>query len=230
MPNGYSDAMRIFTKILKPVFGHLRQEGHLSVIFVDDSYLQGDTKQECMNNIKATVDLLLKLGFIVHEKKSVLKPTQKIEFLGFIIDSNSMTIEINREKAEHILLKIRKFLQNPSPTIRKLAFVVGSVISIFPAIPLGKLHYRALEKEKISLLKEKCGNYEAKILSLNKHAIEDLKWWLGAIPNAKNNINTPQADFVINIDVSETGWGATDGSNPSWGFWSENDKNTTLTI
>ena len=70
-----------------------------------------------MNNIKATVDLLLKLGFIVNEK-SVLKPTQKIEFL---IDSNSMTIEINREKTEHILLKIRKFLQNPSTTIRKLA-------------------------------------------------------------------------------------------------------------
>ena len=39
MSNGYSNAMRIFTKILKPVFGHLRQEGHLSVIFVDDSYL-----------------------------------------------------------------------------------------------------------------------------------------------------------------------------------------------
>ena len=149
--------MRIFTKILKPVFGHLRQEGHLSVIFVDDSYLQGDTKQECMNNIKATVDLLLKLGFIVHEKKSVLKPTQKIEFLGFIVDSNSMSIEINREKTEHILLKIRKFIQNPSPTIRKLASAVGSVISIFPAIPLGKLHYRALKKEKISLLKEKFG-------------------------------------------------------------------------
>ena len=65
-------------------------------------YLQGDTEQECMNNIKATVDLLLRLGFIIYEKKSVLKPTQKIEFLGFIIDSNS--------KAEHILLKIKKFL------------------------------------------------------------------------------------------------------------------------
>ena len=43
MPNGYSDTMRIFTKILKSVFGHLRQEGHLSVIFVDDSYLQAGT-------------------------------------------------------------------------------------------------------------------------------------------------------------------------------------------
>ena len=33
--NGYSDGMRIFTKILKPVFGHLNQEGYLPVIFVD---------------------------------------------------------------------------------------------------------------------------------------------------------------------------------------------------
>ena len=35
MPNGYSDGIRIFTKILKPVFGHLNQEGYLPVIFVD---------------------------------------------------------------------------------------------------------------------------------------------------------------------------------------------------
>ena len=39
MPNGYSDAMQIFTKILKPVYANLRQNGHLSVVFVDDSYL-----------------------------------------------------------------------------------------------------------------------------------------------------------------------------------------------
>ena len=61
-------------------------------------------------------------------------------------------------------------------------------------------------------------------MSLNKNVVEDFKWWLGAIPNAKNNINTPQADFEINNDASETGWGATDGSNSTWGFWSKNDK------
>ena len=86
MPNGYSDAKRIFIKILKPVFGHLRQEDLLSVIFVDDSYLLGETEQECANNIKATVQLLIKLEFIVHEEKSFLIPTQKIKFLGFIIE------------------------------------------------------------------------------------------------------------------------------------------------
>ena len=124
-------------------------------------------------------------------------------------------------------MKVKKFFQNSSLTIRKLASVVGSVISIFSAIKSGKLHYRALENKKISLLKEKCGNYEAKILNLNKNAVEELKWWLGAIPNAKNNINTSQIDFEINTDANETGWEATDGSNPTWGFWSEKIRTTT---
>ena len=172
------------------------------------------------------------MGFIVHEKKSVLKPTQKLEFLGFIIDSQ-LYEEINREKAEHNFLKIRKFLQNPFLTIRQLASIVGveSVISIFQAIPLGKLHYQALEKRKISLLKVKSGNYEAKILSLNKHAIviEDLKLWLEAIPNAKNNINTSQADFEINTDASETGDGEPQmAPTLLGGFGTKMIRNTTL--
>ena len=37
MPNGYSDAMRIFTKVSKLVYPYLRQQSYLSVIFVDDS-------------------------------------------------------------------------------------------------------------------------------------------------------------------------------------------------
>ena len=45
--------------------------------------------------------------------------------------------------------------------------------------------------------------------------MEDLKWWLGAISNAENNINTPQLDFEINTDASKIGWGATDGSKPT---------------
>ena len=65
---------------------------------------------------------------------------------------------------------------------------------------------------------------QTQALSLNKHAIENLKWCLGAIQNTKNN-NFPRVDFEIKTDASETVWGNTDGSNPTWGFQSENDKN-----
>ena len=48
MSNGYEPAMRIFTKISNVPFGHLRSQGHISVVYVADSYLQGDiTYQSC---------------------------------------------------------------------------------------------------------------------------------------------------------------------------------------
>ena len=112
MPNGYSDAMQIFTKSLKPVFGYLQNQGYISVIFVDDSYLQGGTKHECMHNINATIDLLSSLGFSINTGKSVLIATQKIEFLGFLIGSKNMKILLTNKKVEHLTLKIKKVLVN----------------------------------------------------------------------------------------------------------------------
>ena len=38
-------------------------------------------------------------------------------------------------------------------------FDIGSVISIFPALQIGKLHHQALEKEKNLLLKQDAGNF-----------------------------------------------------------------------
>ena len=71
MPNGYSDAMKTFTKMLKPVIGYLRKKGHLSVVFFDDSYLQADTEQECIKNINDTVDIYTMPGFTIQKSKSV---------------------------------------------------------------------------------------------------------------------------------------------------------------
>ena len=59
----YSQALRAFTKILKQPFGFLRRLGHSSVIYVNDSYLQGNTISSCLQNVKETITLLQKLGF-----------------------------------------------------------------------------------------------------------------------------------------------------------------------
>ena len=87
MSNGCADAMRIFTKILKPPFSLLRKLGHQSVVYVDDTFLIGSTFIECAQNIDATIDLLQFLGFTIHPKKSILTPTKSLEFLGYIINT-----------------------------------------------------------------------------------------------------------------------------------------------
>ena len=69
MPNGYGPAMRIITKISKVPFWHLRRQGHNSVVYVDDSYVQGDTYQSCLANILDNIKLLRELGFVIHWKQ-----------------------------------------------------------------------------------------------------------------------------------------------------------------
>ena len=92
MPNGYGPAMRVFTKISKAPFGHLRSLDHNSVVYVDDSYLQGETYQACLDNISDTIKLLRELGFVFHTEKSALTPSQIIVFLGFISSKKYDTV------------------------------------------------------------------------------------------------------------------------------------------
>ena len=75
-----------------------------------DSCLQGNTIHECMNIINATIDLLSSLGYSILTGKSILVPTQKIELLGFSIDSKNMKVSLTKKKAEYFTLKIKKFL------------------------------------------------------------------------------------------------------------------------
>ena len=58
LPNGYSQAPYIFTKLLRVPFGYLRKRGHSSVVYIDDTYLQGDTPRLCHNNVWDTEKLL----------------------------------------------------------------------------------------------------------------------------------------------------------------------------
>ena len=208
MPNGYGPAVYIFTKVSKVPFSHLQSKGFVSVVFVDDSYLQGNTYKACHHNIESTIELLQNLGFTVHPTKSVLTPTQKITFLGLIIDSAQMTLEIAEEKKNKIHNLCLEILQKEKITLQALASVFASFVASFPAVPLGPFFNRNLEKQKIIGLKLHNDKFEVNI-TLNVEFKKAIYWW-------KNNIfesfapNIPDPDITIYTDASLTGWGITD--------------------
>ena len=78
--NGLAFCPRKFTKLMKPVFATLRQLGHLSSGYIDDSWLMGPVWDDCAKNVVDKVKLLDTLGFVVHPEKSVFIPTQKRYF------------------------------------------------------------------------------------------------------------------------------------------------------
>ena len=222
MPNGYGPAMRVFTKLLKVPFSHLRCKGHISVIYVDDSYLQGNTFDSCLQNVKDTIKILRALGFTIHCEKSILYPTQKLTFLGFIFDSVNMSITLTKEKFLKIVHLCDSLCKNLHPTIREVAKVIGNLVASFPAVPYGQLHYRKLEHNKIIALKRNKGNFDAPI-QLSDDSIVELKWWIDNIHCSFSPIHTPKIDITIYTDASKLGWGITDGINPSGGQWDKDE-------
>ena len=71
LPNGLSSAPRIFKKILKPVYAHLRQLGHIACGYIDDSFIMSDTYINCLNSIRVTRDLFTSLGFCLTLKNQI---------------------------------------------------------------------------------------------------------------------------------------------------------------
>ena len=130
LPNRLSSAPRYFTKILKPVYSLIRSKGHLNVGYIDDSYLQGDTFEECKHNVRDSVSLFAKLGFLPHPEKSVFEPTQKIIFLGFVINSVIMTIS-TPEKALKICTACKKLSAKSECSNQIQTLWVTSEIDLF---------------------------------------------------------------------------------------------------
>ena len=60
---GLCNCPRYFTKLLKPVYAHLRSQGFLSASFIDDCYLKGQTYYGRHENVERTVIFFLNTGF-----------------------------------------------------------------------------------------------------------------------------------------------------------------------
>ena len=86
MPYGYGLPMRIFTKLSKVPFAHLRSQGYKS-LHTKLIYISKEMHMSCLNNILDTKKLLRELGFVTHSDKLLLTPSQTILFFRFIISS-----------------------------------------------------------------------------------------------------------------------------------------------
>ena len=218
-PNGLSPCPRLFTKLLKPALSSLRERGFIVSAYIDDLYNQGGTFSECAENILQTIAVFTKLGFVIHPQKSVLTPSTTITFLGFIINSITMTVSLSSEKTSDLQTIVWKFFKAHQVSIRDLAKCLVKIISVFPASFQGPLHYRWLENDKTAGLRRHDGNFESKI-SLSDNAKQELLWWHTNIASVSNPIWTSEVDITIHTDSSSIGWGVFYDNHTVNGLWS----------
>lgn len=223
LPNGLSNCPLYFTKLLKPVYAALRSKGHMSSSFIDDCCLVGNTYSECVENVQDTVALFEALGFVVHTEKSVFEPCQKIKYLGFWLDSQSMSVTLTDKKKAKVKKACQGLKIMKTFTIRNLAQVIGIIVSCFPGVLYGQLHYRYLENLKSCALKINCGNFDA-ITKLDSDAEKDLDWWIDNVDDSFKPIEKSLPDFDLESDASLEGFGSSCKFGKAGGRWSKNER------
>ena len=57
------------------------------IIYLDDMVIMAASRDLAIEHTIIAVDLLSSLGFVLNEGKSVLVPTQELEFLRFLVNS-----------------------------------------------------------------------------------------------------------------------------------------------
>ena len=224
LPFGLCTAPRLFTKVLKPVVERLRSIGIRLVIYIDNMLLMAPSSTLLREQVFATLFLLENTGFVINNKKSLLQPTQEIEFLEMIIDSVKMDLRLPGEKIKNIRQEAQKVLSLFSPSAHSLSQLAGKLNATTPALQMAPLFCRSLQTCLKQALAANSQDYKSPV-QLSPQAKEDLWWWVYHLStwNGRSLI-VQQASMTIILDASLQGWGATCNGVWTRGPWSSQEQ------
>ena len=224
LPFGLSSAPWLFTKTLKPIFAEFHKKGFSGFGYIDDTFVIAESKELCERAVEFLIQIFTNLGFRVHDQKSVLKPSHELTFLGYVLNSEEMSVRPTKDKISRVKSLIEKILGRTIFKIREIASVIGILNDLCKGSNYGIAHVKSLEIQKIIALRS-AGNlgFEGK-MKLNEYCREELRWWLCNIENIHRDIQISPPSLILETDASNEGWGAKFGSTSTGGRWSEKEK------
>ena len=205
LPFGLASSPFLFSKMLLPAIQHLRMQGLKLFVYVDDILVISQTAKMCWEHTLKLRNLLSTLGWVVREDKSSQAPNQEILFLGFLVNSRSMTLSLPPGKAHSVVHDLRRFARRPILYPRKVvARVLGLAMSTSPAVPLAK----ALSRRLMNCVHQPFLPWNARI-PVPQEAREDILLLADLISSLRPVPIVPASpSLTIQTDASQSGFGA----------------------
>ena len=87
---------------------------------------------------------LVKLGYFLSLKKSVLTPKKSVPYLGFIVNSSTQCFQLIPEKKQKFINLVKEILESTLVSTKTLQRLVGKCVSFSLAVPAAKLFTREM--------------------------------------------------------------------------------------
>ena len=203
------------------LYVHLRNHGiEISGYIVDSISLCDDYAEHALQ-MDYAVQFFDQLGFTVNINESVLPPfnSHTIEHLGFVLDSQKMTVTLTDSKKQCIHDLAVKIISTSSLPISDLAQFLGKLVATEPGFTHPPLYYKEIESFKNQQVVLHKGNYNA-IIHMPNNIKHQIAWWRDNVHHTCRYVLIPGPEHVIESDASNTGWGGLyDGKFTANGQW-----------
>ena len=205
---GVKDAVHVFKRLTAPLMAHLRKQGYTGQIYIDDVLTAGDTKENALWMEKKLYQVFKEGGWSFKLSKRSGEPSKKCRYLGLIIDSEDMTLNIPSEKIEELEQKCTNILKlnKAGVKVKEVAKVVGKLQSLRLATgPIVSVLTRSLYATIASA--KSWGSW----VKLDELATYELNWWKENLRHTSKfpisvSLSAWQAHFKVASDASDIGY------------------------
>ena len=225
LPFGLSLAPRTFTKCMDAALAPLRLRGMRVMNYLDDWLILARSRSELIEHRAALLEHLEKLGLTVNWAKSSLFPSQKISFLGTVLDSLSMTARLSPERGLNIQHVAKSFRHGSIVPLKRFQKMLGLMASAASVLQLGLLRMRPLQMWLKARVPPRAWTKGLLRLRVDLQCVSALEpWKVTDWYQSGVCLGTTSSVKVVSTDASTSGWGALLEGRPLAGLWSEREK------
>ena len=172
---GLSTAPQIFTRVMAPVSAILHRLGIRMFRYLDNWLIQALSRSLVRQALETVVHLCQDFGIIINWEKSNLLPSQRVVYLGVILDSTLFRASPSRPRVEKLCSITEEFLSCDALPVSFWRRLLGLLSPLTPFIPGGRLRMRSLQLRLHRLWDQK--DYST-LIPWDPACRQDLEWWL----------------------------------------------------
>ena len=124
---GLGPALKIFKKLSKIPISVLRRLMIRVIVYLNNLFILGNSMNEILMARDSVIFLLQYLGFVINMKKCVLDPAQGKEFLGFIANSQILTLPLPVEEIGKTKDQCVRFHKASEVSLLDLTKIIGTL-------------------------------------------------------------------------------------------------------
>ncbi|KAJ1087084.1 hypothetical protein NDU88_000278 [Pleurodeles waltl] len=220
LPFGLTSAPRVFTKVMAVVAANLRRKGIAVFPYLDDWLIKAKSPKLELHHLQMTTQLLFSLGFSINVPKSHLEPSQRLLFIGTVLDTTLSRAFPPPQWIQDIQALISMFREGSVVPVLKVLRLLGLFASCILLVTHACWHMRALQWCLRRQWFQHRGDL-AESINISRDTTADLQWWsVDGNLSQERPFSIPPPVATVITDASTLGWGAHLGDLEIKGRWS----------